>query len=331
MKQNHEQQLVFSLINQHNNKINNNYNYYNNIINIYLFKRGILLIITLSFSLSHHMTIFCHFQIFPTLPFLLSASLSLSLCLSSLTISPTTTPISPISPISPAIIHHSYHFSHCIDCPHHGGKGCVSPPLLPPPLPSTPPSDHPIISSPTYILETANWEKTTGPHRVDRCIGIIKLGITHQSAAFPTLPSPRLIFPPVNTITKYHQDPQSCHQHRPLSDETYTDSSARLAGIHVGPSVPPLPSADFGLIGLAVMGQNLILNAADHGFTVCAYNRTTSKVDRFLDNEAKGRSFHIIYGQRLTTRQTHRWRPLRRGVLLQAEASPSYHAPCHGW
>ena len=36
------------------------------------------------------------------------------------------------------------------------------------------------------------------------------------------------------------------------------------------------------------MGQNLILNAADHGFTVCAYNRTTSKVDRFLDNEAKG-------------------------------------------
>ncbi|BCS23946.1 NADP(+)-dependent, decarboxylating phosphogluconate dehydrogenase [Aspergillus puulaauensis] len=47
--------------------------------------------------------------------------------------------------------------------------------------------------------------------------------------------------------------------------------------------------ADFGLIGLAVMGQNLILNAADHGFTVCAYNRTTSKVDRFLDNEAKGK------------------------------------------
>ncbi|BDD56340.1 phosphogluconate dehydrogenase (decarboxylating)gnd1, variant 2 [Monascus purpureus] len=38
------------------------------------------------------------------------------------------------------------------------------------------------------------------------------------------------------------------------------------------------------------MGQNLILNGADHGFTVCAYNRTTSKVDRFLENEAKGKS-----------------------------------------
>jgi 6-phosphogluconate dehydrogenase len=45
--------------------------------------------------------------------------------------------------------------------------------------------------------------------------------------------------------------------------------------------------ADLGLIGLAVMGQNLILNAADHGFTVCAYNRTTSKVTHFLENEAK--------------------------------------------
>jgi 6-phosphogluconate dehydrogenase len=46
--------------------------------------------------------------------------------------------------------------------------------------------------------------------------------------------------------------------------------------------------ADIALIGLAVMGQNLILNMDDHGFTVVAYNRTTEKVDRFLANEAKG-------------------------------------------
>jgi len=46
--------------------------------------------------------------------------------------------------------------------------------------------------------------------------------------------------------------------------------------------------ADVGLIGLAVMGQNLILNMNDKGFKVCAYNRTTSKVDAFLANEAKG-------------------------------------------
>jgi len=46
--------------------------------------------------------------------------------------------------------------------------------------------------------------------------------------------------------------------------------------------------ADIALIGLAVMGQNIILNMNDHGYTVCAFNRTVSKVDDFLNNEAKG-------------------------------------------
>jgi len=48
------------------------------------------------------------------------------------------------------------------------------------------------------------------------------------------------------------------------------------------------PNADIALIGLAVMGRNLVLNMNDHGFTVVAYNRTVSKVDDFLNNEAKG-------------------------------------------
>jgi 6-phosphogluconate dehydrogenase len=48
------------------------------------------------------------------------------------------------------------------------------------------------------------------------------------------------------------------------------------------------PTADIAVIGLAVMGQNLILNMNDHGFTVVAFNRTVSKVDDFLNNEAKG-------------------------------------------
>ncbi|KAI9846214.1 MAG: phosphogluconate dehydrogenase (decarboxylating) gnd1 [Thelocarpon superellum] len=64
---------------------------------------------------------------------------------------------------------------------------------------------------------------------------------------------------------------------------------ARLAGIDVGGPPRAGPSGDFGLIGLAVMGQNLILNAADHGFTVVAFNRTVAKVDHFLANEAKGK------------------------------------------
>ena len=48
------------------------------------------------------------------------------------------------------------------------------------------------------------------------------------------------------------------------------------------------PKADIAVIGLAVMGQNLILNMNDHGFTVAAYNRTVSKVDDFLNEAAKG-------------------------------------------
>ncbi len=47
-------------------------------------------------------------------------------------------------------------------------------------------------------------------------------------------------------------------------------------------------SCDIGLIGLAVMGQNLVLNMNDHGFKVAVFNRTTSKVDEFLAEEAKG-------------------------------------------
>ena len=46
--------------------------------------------------------------------------------------------------------------------------------------------------------------------------------------------------------------------------------------------------ADIGLIGLAVMGQNLVLNMNDHGFQVAVFNRTTSTVDEFLDGPAKG-------------------------------------------
>jgi 6-phosphogluconate dehydrogenase len=55
--------------------------------------------------------------------------------------------------------------------------------------------------------------------------------------------------------------------------------------------------ADIGLIGLAVMGQNLVLNMNDHGFTVAVYNRTVEKVDNFLANEAQGTKvmgFHTL-------------------------------------
>jgi 6-phosphogluconate dehydrogenase len=47
--------------------------------------------------------------------------------------------------------------------------------------------------------------------------------------------------------------------------------------------------ADIGLIGLAVMGENLVLNMASHDFTVAVYNRTTEKVDEFVNGRGAGK------------------------------------------
>jgi 6-phosphogluconate dehydrogenase len=47
--------------------------------------------------------------------------------------------------------------------------------------------------------------------------------------------------------------------------------------------------ADIGLVGLAVMGENLVLNMESRGFTVSVYNRTVSKVDVFTSGRAKGK------------------------------------------
>jgi 6-phosphogluconate dehydrogenase len=51
-----------------------------------------------------------------------------------------------------------------------------------------------------------------------------------------------------------------------------------------------MASADIGLIGLAVMGENLILNMESKGFTVACFNRTVSKVDNFVNGRAKGKN-----------------------------------------
>ncbi|MFZ5833345.1 MAG: decarboxylating NADP(+)-dependent phosphogluconate dehydrogenase [Planctomycetota bacterium] len=49
--------------------------------------------------------------------------------------------------------------------------------------------------------------------------------------------------------------------------------------------------ADFGLVGLAVMGENLALNIESRGYRVAVFNRTTSKVDEFMQGRAKGKNF----------------------------------------
>lgn len=76
------------------------------------------------------------------------------------------------------------------------------------------------------------------------------------------------------------------------------------------------PKGDIALIGLAVMGQNLILNMNDHGFTVVAFNRTVSKVDDFLNNEAKGTK--VIGTQSLEDMVSKLKKPRRVMLLVKA-------------
>jgi len=65
---------------------------------------------------------------------------------------------------------------------------------------------------------------------------------------------------------------------------TFSDAGKRIAlEIEMADA-----TCDIGLIGLAVMGQNLVLNMNDHGYKVAVFNRTVSKVDEFINNEAKG-------------------------------------------
>jgi 6-phosphogluconate dehydrogenase len=52
---------------------------------------------------------------------------------------------------------------------------------------------------------------------------------------------------------------------------------------------------NIGLIGLAVMGENLVLNMESHGFSVAVFNRTISKVDNFIEGRAKGKSIKACY------------------------------------
>jgi 6-phosphogluconate dehydrogenase len=76
------------------------------------------------------------------------------------------------------------------------------------------------------------------------------------------------------------------------------------------------PKGDIALIGLAVMGQNIILNMNDHGFTVVAYNRTVEKVDEFLAREAKGTSVVGAHSIEEMVRQLKR--PRRVMMLVKA-------------
>jgi len=80
-----------------------------------------------------------------------------------------------------------------------------------------------------------------------------------------------------------------------------------------------MSQADIGLVGLAVMGQNLVLNMDDHGFTVAVYNRTVSKVDEFLSGEARGT--RVIGAHSLEELVTSLKKPRRIMLMVKAGAA----------
>src|SRR5262252_2640333 len=79
------------------------------------------------------------------------------------------------------------------------------------------------------------------------------------------------------------------------------------------------PQGDIALIGLAVMGQNLILNINHHGFTVVVYNRTTDKAHHFLANEAKGTK---ILGAHAIAEMVSKLKKPRRVMMLVKAGKP---------
>ena len=80
-----------------------------------------------------------------------------------------------------------------------------------------------------------------------------------------------------------------------------------------------MSQADIGLIGLAVMGENLVLNMANHGFTVAVYNRTTARVDDFIGGRAQGKSIIGPHSPEELLAQLKR--PRRVMLMVQAGAA----------
>ncbi|MDR2346000.1 MAG: decarboxylating NADP(+)-dependent phosphogluconate dehydrogenase [Planctomycetaceae bacterium] len=83
---------------------------------------------------------------------------------------------------------------------------------------------------------------------------------------------------------------------------------------------------DIGLMGLAVMGQNLVLNMVDHGYKVAVFNRTVSKVDEFVSQpECKTKSDHLVGTHSLKELVSKLKRP--RKVMLMIQSKDAVPAP----
>jgi 6-phosphogluconate dehydrogenase len=74
--------------------------------------------------------------------------------------------------------------------------------------------------------------------------------------------------------------------------------------------------ADIGLVGLAVMGENLVLNMESKGFTVAVFNRTIEKIDNFINGRGKGKNFIGVHSLEELTKSLEK----PRKVMLMVKA-----------
>src|SRR5512145_543805 len=80
-----------------------------------------------------------------------------------------------------------------------------------------------------------------------------------------------------------------------------------------------MDKADIGLVGLAVMGENLVLNMESRGFTVAVFNRTVEKVDAFVAGRGKGKK---IVGARSIAELVASLKRPRRVMLMVKAGKP---------
>ena len=79
---------------------------------------------------------------------------------------------------------------------------------------------------------------------------------------------------------------------------------------------------DFGMVGLAVMGENLALNVESRGYAVAVFNRTTSKVDEFMQGRGRGKNFVGCHSIQELVQSLAR----PRKVMLMVKAGPAVDA-----
>ena len=88
-------------------------------------------------------------------------------------------------------------------------------------------------------------------------------------------------------------------------------------------------SAQIGVIGFAVMGENLALNLADHGVEVAVYNRTAERTRQFIGGAAAGRSVQPTYS--LAELVAHLERPRRPGITSRWCITASSTGTCNSF